>query len=141
EEAGPDKRNLTYVITPGDRHKLVTVDIQGNRYFTREQIRERMFLMPAGFIRMRHGRYSDSFARRDEDAIEALYRDNGFRDAKVTVTAIDEYQGKKGDVAANVVIVEGPQYLVTELNVNGITRPGREQLIAELSANPGQPFS
>jgi len=141
EEAGPDKRNLTYVITPGDRHKLVTIDIQGNKYFTREQIRERMFLMPAGFIRMRHGRYSDSFARRDEDAIEALYRDNGFRDAKVTVTAIDEYQGKKGDVAANVVIVEGPQYLVTELNVNGITRPGREQLIAELSANPGQPFS
>ncbi len=140
-EAGPDQRNITYVITPGERKKLVDVIVKGNEYFTTDQITERMFLQPAGFLRLRHGRYSDSFARRDEDAIEALYKDSGFRDCKVTISTIDNYQGEQGDVAASVNIVEGPQYLISDLNVNGITRPDREAILSLLSANPGQPYS
>jgi outer membrane protein insertion porin family len=141
EDAGPDKRNIVFEVTPGERHKLVEINVQGNRYFSTEQIRERMFLTPAGFIRLRHGRYSDSFARRDEDAIEALYRDNGYRDARVTIETIDAKQGKPGEVAATVTIDEGPQYLISALEVNGVTRPDRDSVLARLSSNPGQPYS
>ena len=40
----------------------------GEQYFTEDQIRERIFTHAAGFLMMRHGRYSEGFARRDEDA-------------------------------------------------------------------------
>ena len=95
------------MIALGERHKVVKVDVTGNRYFTTAQIRERMFLQPAGTIRLRHGRFSQGFAKRDEQAITALYRDNGFRDCKVTAKSVDDFQGKTGDVAVTMEIEEG----------------------------------
>ena len=136
-----DEEDITYVIGLGSRHKVVRVDIQGNRFFTTPQIRERIFLQPAGFVQLRHGRYSEGFARRDKDSIEALYRDNGFRDVKVTITPADDYQGKIGEVAITVAIDEGPQYLVASLQVNGVTRPGKNTIVASLSSVAGQPYS
>jgi outer membrane protein assembly complex protein YaeT len=141
KQANPDEQDITYTIALGERHKLVKVDIQGNHYFTTAQIRERMFLQPAGFVRLRHGRYTEGFARRDEQSIKALYRDNGFRDAKVSAVAHDEYQGKKGEVSVTLTIDEGPQYLVSNLNVDGITRPDKSTILALLASSPGQPFS
>ena len=48
------------------------VIVVGNRYFNEDQIRERMFTAGGGpDSSLRHGRYSDGFARRDEDAIAA----------------------------------------------------------------------
>jgi outer membrane protein insertion porin family len=136
-----DEETITYLITPGERHKVVKVEIHGNKYFTAGQIRERMFIQPAGFLRARHGRYSDGFARRDEDSIKALYRNNGFRDAKVTVTAADNYQGKAGDVAVTLSIVEGSQYTVGGLTLEGVTHQNKAAIMERLASIPGQPFS
>lgn len=141
KEISPDQRDITYTIALGERHKLVDVAVAGNRYFSERQIRERIFLQEAGRIRLRHGRYSDGFARRDEEAIAALYRDNGFRDVQVTVSSVDDYKGKTGDVAATVTIVEGPQYKVGAVDLQGYERLGREALMGTLSTQPGQPFS
>jgi outer membrane protein insertion porin family len=141
KEVSADERDITYTITPGERHKLVEVIVAGNKYFNEGEIRERMFLQEAGRIRLRHGRYSDGFARRDEEAVEALYRDNGFRDVEVTITSVDDYQGKTGDVAATMTIVEGPQYTISAVQLEGYDRPDREGLIGRLSTQPGQPVS
>ena len=138
---GPDQEEITYTIEPGERHKLVRVDVQGNKFFETKEIRERMFLEPSGFIRLRHGRYSEGFVRRDEDAIKALYQSNGFRDVNVTITPVDDYQGKKGEVAATVNITEGPQYVVSNVTVNGLTRIDRNRIVPSLASAPGEPFS
>ena len=140
-EPDPDQETITYVIGLGDRHKLLRVDITGNHFFKAEDIRERIFLHPAGFIRLRHGRYSQGFASRDREAVVALYQDSGFQDVKVTVDVIDDYKGKKGDVVVTLAIEEGPQYKVAVLNVEGITRSDRDQIIVSLASNAGQPFS
>ncbi len=116
-----DLQTITYKVSLGEVHRVVRVEIKGNRYFTTEQIRERMYIQPKGLIRLRHGRYSGSFASRDEESVEALYRDSGFRDCKVSVDVTDSYRGKKGDVAITMDITEGPQYLVSRLEVNGVT--------------------
>jgi outer membrane protein insertion porin family len=137
----PDKEEITYTIGLGERHKVVQLEVTGNHYFTTQAIRERMFLQPAGFIRLRHGRYSEGFAKRDEDTIQALYRDNGFRDCKVVTKAVDDYKGKTGDVAVTLTIEEGEQYRVGDLQVNGVTRPDRESLLSRLASTRGQPFS
>jgi outer membrane protein insertion porin family len=136
-----DHEEITYVIGLGARHKLVKVDIAGNRYFNTSQIRERMFLQEAGFVRLRHGRFSDGFLRRDQSAIETLYKDNGFRDVRVTTEVLDDYGGKPGDVAVNFRIEEGVQYRVGKLDVTGISRPDRDQILARLASGVGQPFS
>jgi outer membrane protein assembly factor BamA len=136
-----DLRQITYQVGLGERHRVVRLDIVGNRYFKTSEIAERMFIRKAGFIQMRHGRYSSSFAKRDTDAIEALYRDSGFHDVKVTVETVDDYQGKRGDVAVTVKIEEGPQYLVSELNTEGMERKDRGTILALLASQPGQPFS
>ncbi len=141
QDKGADERDITYTVALGDRHKVVSVDVRGNRYFTGAQIRERIFTHTAGFIILRHGRYSEGFARRDEDAIKALYRDNGFRDVTVTLDTIDDYKGKTGDVAVTITIVEGPQYKVSTLKVDGIDRNDRDAIVSALASQPGQPFS
>jgi outer membrane protein assembly complex protein YaeT len=140
-DPSPDLENITYTVSLGDLHRVVSLIVKGNRYFSTEQIRERMFLQPKGTIRFRHGRYSQSFATRDEQAIQALYRDNGFRDCQVTADVLDNYRGKTGDVALVMTIVEGPQYRIANLVVNGITLPNKDAILSHLGSSPGQPFS
>jgi outer membrane protein assembly factor BamA len=140
-QTSQDVEKITYTVSPGDTHRLVSVEVKGNRYFSTPVIRERMYLQPKGFIRFRHGRYSQSFASRDEQSIQALYRDNGFRDCHVTANVIDDYRGEKGSVAITIEIDEGPQYLVSSLKVNGITREDKNAIISKLTSSAGQPFS
>jgi len=140
-DLSPDHREITYVVELGERRKLVAVEVHGNRYFTRRDIRERMFLEPKHLLFLRHGRYSQAFVRRDRESIEALYRSNGFPDVKVAIDTVNDYRGKPGRVAAVVNIEEGPQYLVAKLTVNGITRPDREHMLSRLASAAGQPYS
>src|SRR5262249_56660892 len=62
-----DRANIDYLINTGHRHRLVAIEISGNRYFTTESIRERMFLQKANFLQFPHGRFSESLLRQDED--------------------------------------------------------------------------
>jgi outer membrane protein insertion porin family len=140
-DISPDEQEITYLLTLGPRHKVVKVTIQGNHYFRTQDIRDRMFLHPAGFITLRHGRYSESFVSRDEESIKSLYQANGFRDVKVTAASVDDYKGKTGNVAVTVTIVEGPQYSVSGLTLNGVSQLNKESISQNLALTPGQPFS
>ena len=59
------KQEIDYLIAPGEHHRLVKLFIQGNKYFTTDAIRERLFLRPKS-LEFRSGRYSEAFVRRDE---------------------------------------------------------------------------
>jgi outer membrane protein insertion porin family len=135
-----DHQTIEFVVSKGAQRKLARVDIQGNQYFTSDTIRERLFLLPASF-RFRHGRYSDAFRTRDEETIAALYRANGFRDVKVTSTAIDRYEGKADRISVTYRIEEGPQWLVAKLSTEGIEEKDAAGLLAQLSDAAGEPYS
>ncbi len=136
-----DKASIDYLVALGGRHKVAVVAIEGNRYFTRETIRERMYLEPATFLEFPHGRYSENLLRRDEDAILDLYQSNGFRDVKVTARTEDNYHGKPGEMAVFVDIREGPQYLVGGLELVGIEHLNLAEVRSRLSSIRGQPYS
>ncbi len=140
-DTGPDQQEIVYVVTQGPRYKLVEVIVQGNQYFTDADIRERMFLQPAGFLVRRRGRYSEGLARRDEEAITRLYQANGFRDARVGIRTIDQAPGTGGDVTAVVTVEEGLQHFVSSLELYGVEALDREDLLVRLASQPGQPFS
>lgn len=136
-----DRATIDYLINTGGRHKLVQIRIEGNRYFSVQDIRERMFLQTASFLQFPHGRYSENLVSRDEDSITSLYESNGFRDVKVSHRIEDRYQGKPGDLAVFITIEEGPQYFIQNLEVDGIEGIGKERVMAALSSVAGQPFS
>ncbi len=136
-----DEEHIVYVVNLGRRQKLVSVQIVGNKYFPKDTITERMFVQPSGFIRWRHGRYSEGFVRSDTSGIKALYQSNGFRDVKVNFQTIDDFRGKRDEMAVVVNITEGPQYFVSAFNLNGVSSLDRNQIVSMLSSEPGQPYS
>ncbi len=140
EADGPARQKIVYHIERGRRYKLVRVAIDGNRYFDRETIRERMLVTPASF-QFRRGRFSQSLLERDLEAIRDLYRANGFRDVQVESTIEHDYRGKEGEVAVFLRIREGPQWFVSDLHLEGASPEHAETIRSMLQSAPGQPFS
>jgi outer membrane protein assembly complex protein YaeT len=141
QPAANDRATIDYRIDAGARHKLAQIGISGNKYFDTETIRERMLLRTASFLEFPHGRYSANLLSRDEAAIVSLYQSNGFRDAKVTHRLVDNYEGRVDTIAVFLDIVEGPQYLVANLDVEGIESLDKAAILARLSSIEGEPFS
>jgi outer membrane protein assembly complex protein YaeT len=135
-----DKEVIDYIVNLGKRHKLVKVDIEGNHYFDKQTIRERMFLLPAS-LQYRRGRYSESYLRRDEETITNLYQENGFRDVKVTSTVKDTDRANQSQIAVTIHIEEGPQWMISKLEVDGVQQLDKKTVLAKLSSTEGQPFS
>jgi len=93
-----DRATIDYIVATGPRHKLAAIEISGNKYFSTEAIRERMYLQVASLLQFPHGRYSESLLRRDHDSIVNLYQSNGFRAVKVNSHTEDGYRGKSGEI-------------------------------------------
>jgi outer membrane protein assembly complex protein YaeT len=137
----PDEQLIEYIIYTGDRHKLVHIEVDGNRYFDDGTIRERLYITPATFLRFRRGRYSDDLLKRDINAIRALYQSNGFRDVEITAREEDDYLGKENEVAVFIEIEEGPQWFVSGLKITGVEDVVQEELRSMMQSLEGQPYS
>jgi outer membrane protein insertion porin family len=143
EELQPDPnlRIIEYGVDRGPRFKLVHVEIQGNKFFSTADLRERMFLQENGLIRLRYGRYSEVFVERDIESITNLYRGSGFRDVKVTAQVDTAYRGENNRVAVTLTIDEGPLWLVGSLQITGVDNLNLEEIKGQLSSLEQQPFS
>ncbi|HWF09792.1 MAG TPA: POTRA domain-containing protein [Bryobacteraceae bacterium] len=131
---------ISYAIEKGKRHTFVFLDISGNRYFDQKTIRERLFLTPKSFA-FRQGRYSEAYVKRDIDTIKDLYESNGFRDVQVMSRLVDDFKGKTGDLALYLTITEGPQYVVSSLDIKGANKLSVSTIVPLLSSQTGQIFS
>jgi outer membrane protein insertion porin family len=135
-----DVQRIEYVIARGTRKKLVHVAIEGNRFFNTRDLRERIFLTPAS-LRFWHGRYSEQFRKRDQEAIAALYQANGFRDVSVTSSVEENYQGKENHIAVTYHIEEGAMWLVGTFHIEGLDSGEQKSLLSQLASSPGEPFA
>lgn len=140
EPPANDQELINYYIATGPRRKLVSIKIEGDTYFTVETMYERMFLKTASLL-MRYGRYSEAFRKQDENAIQALYSANGFRDCKVTSTVETGYKGKPQDLGVIFHINEGKQWTVGSLRFEGNARLDLNKIRNELFSAEGQPFA
>ena len=136
-----DRATIDYLVNRGERHKLVLISIEGNKYFTDEQLRERMFLRPAYFLEFPHGRYSENLLRRDEESIANLYKSNGFLDVEVTHRVVDDFGKRSGQIAVFLKVAEGSQYFISKLTVEGIQSLNEKEIHGKLTSVKGQPFS
>ena len=141
DQQGQGQQIIDYQVDRGERHKLVFVGLSGNKYFDDATIRERLYVHRATFLRFRHGRFSQKLLDRDRDAILDLYRANGFRDAEVDTRAVDDYQGRIGNVGVFIDIREGTQYRVAALDISGVDLKLLPEVEGLLQSTAGQPFS
>jgi outer membrane protein insertion porin family len=139
KEDGTDKRNVVFTADRNERHKLAELTIQGNHYFRREDLRDQMLMQPAGGLLL-HGLFSQSILTHDVQAIENLYRANGFLQVKVTPEVQDNF-GKEGHIRVTITITEGPQTTVGKLVIQGNEALPEGQVRGLISASEGQPYS
>jgi outer membrane protein insertion porin family len=59
----------------------------------------------------------------------------------VTSEVIDDFQGKMGDIAVKIQILEGPQWKVSSLQLEGIDAVDRVPILGEIRSTLGQAYS
>ncbi|MGH9517622.1 MAG: POTRA domain-containing protein [Terriglobales bacterium] len=130
---------VIYQIDPGQRHKLVKVQIIGNKYFREADLRPLLRIQTAS-VALPHGTYSQALLRGGVRDIENMYRANGFAQVKVETSVEDNYRGAKNQLAVTVHIDEGPQIRVGAFQIVGSTQLDNP-IFQNLYTGPGQPFS
>ena len=138
KETGPDTIHVTYRIDPGPVHKLELIEITGNRYFSRQMLRLRLQIQPAG--KFSHGRYSGVLLKNDVASLQTLYVSNGFREAKIQTKVDDNYHHADNHLAVHIQIEEGPQTLVGSFHIAG-NRKIDTRAFPERNTTEGQPYS
>ena len=129
---------VIYQINPGERHKVVKVEITGNRYFRSEEFLPNMQVQARSLL-LRHGRYSEALLRSDVRDIENKYKANGFAEVKVNTQVEDDYQGNN-QIAVFLHVDEGPQTLVGKFEIIGNHSESADSF-PTLNTQSGQPFS
>jgi outer membrane protein assembly complex protein YaeT len=131
--------HVIYRIDPGPVHKLVLLEITGNKEFDNKTLLSRMEIQPATRL-LSHGRYSGVLLKSDVATIEGLYRSNGFRQVQIQAQVDDDYRSARNQLAVHLNIDEGPQTRVGQLHISGNRQIATREL-PEPSTQPGQPYS
>jgi outer membrane protein assembly factor BamA len=130
---------ITYTVERGPRHKLMGIEITGNKYFDTELLRGRLQIFGGAFGSA--GRFSRRLVDSDAQSMRSLYQANGFLDAKVEQQIEDNYRGKEGDLFIRFVVQEGKQTRVASLSIEGNHAFKEDELLGVIGSTPGQPYS
>jgi len=130
---------ITYTVERGDKHKLIGIEITGNKYFDTELLKSRLQVFQGAFGSP--GRFSRRLVDTDAQSMQTLYQANGFLDAKVTPDVKDNYKGREGDLFIAFAVQEGRQTRVASLAIEGIHAFKEEELLGVVGSTPGQPYS
>jgi outer membrane protein assembly factor BamA len=130
---------IMYTVKRGERHKLIGIEITGNKYFDEELLRSRLQIFRGAFAS--RGRFSRRLVESDARSMQLLYQANGFLDAKVETEIEDDYKGKKGDLFIPFKVHEGKQTRVASLSIEGVHAFKEEELLGVIGSSPGQPYS
>jgi outer membrane protein insertion porin family len=130
---------IAYTVARGDKHKLVGIEISGNKYFDAELLESRLQIFRGSFGSP--GRFSRRLVDSDAQSMRNLYQANGFLDAKVEPRVEDNYKGKEGDLFIQFKVQEGKQTRVASLAIEGNHAFKEEELLPVIGSTPGQPYS
>ncbi len=133
----PDQILLVYEIDRGKKHKVDHILFAGNHELSEKELLAQVSIRKSHI--WTHGGLSQKLVKQSSDNIEALYRDRGYEDVKVTPRIVD--REPQLDIAFD--IEEGPQTLVADVEVTGNHGIPYRQLTAPkgFQLHSGTPFS
>lgn len=130
---------IQYTVHRGIRHRLVGIQIDGNKYFSNSLLSSRVQIQAQGVLS--RGRFSQQMVRNDANAIRGMYIANGFLQSDVRPEVTDDYQGKEGHLFVAFHITEGQQTRVASLQLAGNHALTNAQLLEVIASTKGQPYS
>ena len=95
DQPGAERTDIVFDADRGERHKLIAVAVEGNKYFPSDLILGRMQIQPSGWL-LEHGVFSQSLLTRDVESVRDLYRSNGFLQVNAYAEVQDNYLGQNG---------------------------------------------
>ena len=139
--SGPKRtaRTVTYHVNQGDRHRLVGVSFNGNKYFSSDLLTGRVKIQPAAYASP--GRYSSALLLDDVASLRTLYDANGFHEAEVQSHLSDNYRGHSGDLFVQFEVKEGRQTRVADVAIEGNLQLSMDELLGVIGSSAGQPYS
>jgi outer membrane protein insertion porin family len=129
---------LTFTITRGPLHRIGSIDVAGHAAVDRAAIVPLLQLKPGEpFVQARVGLI--------DAAVTELYRVRGFAEVEVTpdIQVLPEASGAAGPyrpVAVRFDVVEGPQTVVSAVDVQGAVSIPSGEVHAQLGLAAGRPF-
>jgi outer membrane protein assembly factor BamA len=133
----PDQILVEYQINKGEKHKLRSISFTGNHELTEKD------LLPVLRVKRSHiwthGSISQKLLKQSEGNLQAVYRDHGYEDVKVT----SQVTRRERDLNVEFNIEEGPQTVVRDIQVTGNEHIPQDQLVAPVGfqLRAGAPFS
>ncbi len=144
---------IVYGVQLGQRHRVASVNVEGNKYFDSNTLKALLSVRAADTID-RHGLYSQALVSSDIRALEGVYRNNGFADVKVspeasspdgtgTPDSAPQSKGKNRTAQLNVTyrIDEGRQTRVGEVTLAGNAHVEATALTRLMNTASGQLLS
>jgi outer membrane protein assembly complex protein YaeT len=153
QSTGATQVLILYKVRLGPRRRVEQVSVAGNHYFDSATLKELLSVHAANTID-RHGVYSQALVSADVSALQAVYRNNGFSNVKITPeTSTPETieadnrapatSAETGTAPLNVVyrIEEGEQLRVGMMRIEGNEDIAADKLTPLLNTTPGQLLS
>ena len=135
-QKGTEADTIVYDVTKEKKHKVIAVDVAGNRRLPTRDLLPHITVEKARFFS--HGKYSQKLVRATVRNLSAVYQSEGFSSVQVTVRVVN--------VGENVKVLfeidEGPQNIVKSLQIVGDnTFPEAKFAPEGLKLAPGRPYS
>jgi outer membrane protein insertion porin family len=133
-----DKEVVRFEIEKGARWSVARVDVTGAVSLKPREVRSALETRPRGVLEA--GRYVSDEAARDRDALAALYREGGWRDARVASPAVADAPGEHA-LDVTFAVDEGVRTVVGFTKLEGIRLLPEKDLASRLAVKPGAPYS
>lgn len=117
-ENGVQKVNMLINVDPGDKVKIKSINIVGNKVMSDGKIRRQMKTKRKNFFRFwKRSKFIPETFKEDKEKIVDKYKSNGYRDARIVWDSIQQIDDK--DIAIKLKVEEGEKYYFGEINFLG----------------------
>jgi outer membrane protein assembly complex protein YaeT len=137
---------IVFQVELGARRRVERVGVSGNHYFDSATLKDLLSVRAADYLD-RHGSYSQALVSADVNALQSVYRNNGFSQVAIspTVSEIPSRRGaashKPSGLSIVYNIVEGVQQRVGSVNLTGNDHVETKSLLELMNTVPGQLLS
>ncbi len=142
----PDTERLTggdvkviFNVDEGRRITIERIDITGNRGLSASQIKKALATQEREYFVLR-GTLQRQKLDQDVERILSLYNDHGYIQARVEGYDI-KVDREKARVTVTFAVVEGPQYRVDQIRLQGVTLFPEEEIRRLIRLKPGDVYS
>lgn len=142
EKVNDSDVDVSFTIDEGMKLKVTSITFSGNEHLSSRLLRKRMILKEKSLLSVitGSGKFRRDALNVDRLRLKAAYEDYGYIQAQVGDAKVD-YNREKREIHIHYDVVEGPEYRVGTVEVQGQEPYSTEQLLAPLTLKPGRVFS